>query len=126
MRTATICKSFTFDAAHQILRHRGKCKNLHGHTYKVELFLTGPIKEDPSRPDDGMVVDFDEVTEVYKRLVHARLDHQFLNAVIPDLVPTAENIAYWIYSELKEELPSLEAVRVWETPTSWAEYRDIR
>ena len=113
MRTATICKAFTFDAAHQLPNHDGKCRFLHGHTYRVELELHGPVREPDGRSDGGMVVDFAEVKRAWKPL-HDRLDHSFLNDAIPsDYRPTtAENIAHFILDMLSKDLPALMSVRV--------------
>jgi 6-pyruvoyltetrahydropterin/6-carboxytetrahydropterin synthase len=122
LRSATICKAFTFDAAHQLPNHDGKCRFLHGHTYRVELELHAPVREPDGHSDEGMVVDFAEVKRAWKPL-RDRLDHSFLNDVIPgDYRPTtAENIAHFILDRLSNELPAPLSVRVWETPTSMVE-----
>lgn len=121
-RFATISKSFTFDAAHQLPNHDGKCAHLHGHTYKVEVICEGYIKPADGSPDEGMVIDFGEVKAAWKRL-DAQLDHQFLNDVVPDKYQptTAENIASFILAELVAAVPQVVGVRVWETPTSCVE-----
>jgi len=122
-----IGKVFKFEAAHQLPNHDGKCRNLHGHSYRVEVELEGdPRSEGEGAPDEGMVLDFSALSAIWKRAVHARLDHRFLNDVIPDRVTTAENIAAWILDELVNEFErqdldaAVAAVTVWETATSWA------
>ena len=110
-----VCKSFTFDAAHYLPAHTGKCRNLHGHTYRLEIEISG---------DDlpgGMVMDFGDLKQIVGPLVDT-LDHRFLNEIIP--VPTAENMVRWFWSKIEPDLPrtvALERIRVWETPTSYAE-----
>lgn len=117
----------TFAAAHALRGYRGKCENVHGHNYKVQVTLEG------ERVDSlGLLMDFVEV----KRLMHAvmeRLDHKFLNDIPPFDVenPTAENMAKYIYDEIarglntrKPEVPvRIAQVRIWETETSTATYR---
>jgi queuosine biosynthesis protein QueD len=81
----------TFDAAHQIPTHHGKCKNLHGHTYRVFAEVTGDVQEDdPDRSDYGMVIDFGVIKDLYKAKIHARLDHAFITgSFLPRWVPLA-------------------------------------
>lgn len=118
---AAIGKQFTFDAAHMLPNHSGKCANLHGHTYRVELVVTGAVRETDGASDEGMVVDFAVLSKAWKRL-HGQVDHAFLNDVLPDdyQPTTAENLAIYIADQLRESVPQLASVRVWETPTSWA------
>jgi len=117
---AVVCKRFTFDAAHQLPNHSGKCKHLHGHTYQVEVYLFGEVNNTPGASDEGMVVDFGVVKDVFKRRVESVCDHQNLNKVLP-FRTTAENIARWILEEMRKELPQVIKVRVYETPTSFVE-----
>lgn len=116
-----ICKSFTFDAAHQLPNHDGKCANLHGHTYRVEVEFAGRVIEEG--PKQGMVVDFGDVKRVWKEHLEPLLDHRYLNETLSELeVTTAELIAFWIFTRFGAHALMPERVRVWETPTSWAEY----
>jgi 6-pyruvoyltetrahydropterin/6-carboxytetrahydropterin synthase len=113
-----IVQAFTFEAAHHLPRvpdsHR--CKRLHGHSYRVELTLEGPLD-----PASGFVADFFDVEAAFAPLM-ARLDHHLLNDVPGLDNPTAENIAVWIWREVNPALPLLAAVAVYETPNCWALY----
>ncbi len=112
---ATITKVFTFDSAHSLPNYPGQCKNIHGHTYKLEVTVKGKINH-----ETGMVMDFDELKHSVKKHVVSKLDHCYLNDVLP-CIPTAENIAIWICQSVKDNLPSLYKVKLWETPTSYVE-----
>lgn len=119
---AGVSKRFTFDAAHQLPHHDGKCKRKHGHTYVVDIFCWGPVIEDG--PKAGMVVDFGDVKTAYMSRVHDRVDHEDLNQVLADEIPytTAEWIARWILDEMLDALGAVvQRVRVYETPTCYAE-----
>ncbi len=121
MPTATISKEFTFDAAHSLPNSDGPCKRLHGHTYRVTVVARGRTQPVDGRADEGMVVDFTRIKEVFKRRVEARCDHQYLNESVPVERTTAELLAAWMLREMREELSWVVAVRVSETPSSWAE-----
>jgi 6-pyruvoyltetrahydropterin/6-carboxytetrahydropterin synthase len=114
-----IRKQFRFEAAHVLPHHPGKCGRLHGHSYRFEVALDGPLRADG--PASGMVVDFDEVAAIVKPAVVERLDHASLNGLIPN--PTAEHIALWIWNELAARLPGLSEIVVWETKTACAVVR---
>ncbi len=96
--------------------HPGKCGRLHGHSYRFEVAIEGPLQS--AGPAQGMVVDFDEVAAVVKATIVERLDHASLNDLIPN--PTAENIARWIWNELVAHLAGLVEIVVWETRTACA------
>ncbi len=106
-----IRKSFTFEAAHVLPHHPGKCSRLHGHSYRLDVALEGPLHQDG--PAAGMVEDFEAVTRVVKAAVVNELDHRSLNELLPN--PTAENIVLWIWKRLVPELPSLAELTLWET-----------
>lgn len=123
MRYALLTKSFTFEAAHHLPGHRGKCARPHGHSYTLEVTLRGPIRHAPSESDHGMVLDFADLSQVVKEAVIARLDHYDLNEVT-GIHTTAENLAHWIWDALvagglPDEL--LHRVRLWETATGHVE-----
>lgn len=132
---ATIVKRFTFEAAHQLPNHDGHCRRLHGHSYKVEVGVTGTVRRPTGDSDDGMVVDFGVVSAVFKENVHAVCDHRNLNDVLDVPVTTAENIAGWIAETMGRALslrieegaaaPRVSFVRVWETETGYAEVRAL-
>jgi 6-pyruvoyltetrahydropterin/6-carboxytetrahydropterin synthase len=123
MKYASITKVFRFEAAHRLSEHQGKCARLHGHSYKLEITLRGPIKDTPGKSDYGMVMDFADLSQVVKSAVLEQLDHHDLNAVT-GVYTTAENLVHWIWSELINfGLPKelLHRIRLWETETSFAE-----
>jgi len=117
MRT-TITRVFTFDSAHSLPEHEGECRRIHGHTYRLEVTLSGPVQQ--LGPSQGMVMDFARFADEVDRLVVHRLDHQYLNEIL-DFAPTAEALAAWTFSTLTESGLSVTSVRLWETPTSYAE-----
>jgi 6-pyruvoyltetrahydropterin/6-carboxytetrahydropterin synthase len=118
-----IGKRFTFEAAHHLpsLPAGHKCRQFHGHSYTAEFILKSGTLAGP-----GFVTDFADLAPV-KTYIDSALDHHDLNEVL-DLEPTsevlAEHLASWFADNLAASVPgTLEAVRISETPTSWAEYR---
>jgi 6-pyruvoyltetrahydropterin/6-carboxytetrahydropterin synthase len=107
-----------FDAAHKLIGYKGKCAELHGHTWKVEVFVVGE-----KLGDVGILVDFNILEEKMRKIIE-RLDHKFLNNIKEIGNPTCENLSKYIFETLKD-LPkniTLERVRVWEGEKSWCEY----
>ncbi|MGC9952856.1 MAG: 6-carboxytetrahydropterin synthase QueD [Rhizomicrobium sp.] len=113
-----IVQAFNFEAAHSLpnVPPSHRCHRLHGHSYRVELKLEGPVD-----PVTGFVVDFFDIEKAFAPLL-ARLDHQYLNEVEGLANPTAENIAVWIWRHAKPALQQLSLVTVHETIDCWAEY----
>jgi len=113
-----ITQAFRFEAAHRLPRvnETHPCHRLHGHSYRVELQLEGAVD-----PESGFLVDFFDIEAAFGPLLK-QLDHYCLNEIAGLENPTAENIAIWIWDRAKGSLPSLAAVRVFETPDCWAEY----
>ena len=127
-----ITKIFTFDMAHRLSFHEGKCWNLHGHTYKLEVTVNGDADE------NGMVIDFNDLKKIIKDKVVNVLDHATviyekdelmmksfpmeLHHVILPVEPTAENLCIWITEQLEEAGLKIKQVAVWETPSSKAVY----
>jgi 6-pyruvoyltetrahydropterin/6-carboxytetrahydropterin synthase len=113
-----IFKEFTFEAAHRLtdLPNGHKCTRLHGHSYRVEVRVAGPVRE-----ETGWVMDFQEIKDAFAPL-HDQLDHRYLNEVAGLGNPTSENLARWIWDRLVSELPLSEVV-VRETCTSGCSYR---
>jgi 6-pyruvoyltetrahydropterin/6-carboxytetrahydropterin synthase len=121
--TFTITKRFAFSASHVLegLGDGHPCARLHGHNYDVEV-----VAASGELDDRGFVVDYLELDPV-KASLDAELDHVHLNDVVPGQ-PSAERLAWWIYEWCKANLPAdvvrhVVAVRVSETPRTWAEYR---
>jgi 6-pyruvoyltetrahydropterin/6-carboxytetrahydropterin synthase len=115
----------TFAAGHALRNYKGKCENVHGHNFKVQVRIEGQQLD-----DSGMLVDFIDVKTVMRKVIE-RLDHQFLNEVPPFDVknPSAENIAEYFWIELTKKLEPapvpvrVSEVRVWETEIQSASYR---
>jgi 6-pyruvoyltetrahydropterin/6-carboxytetrahydropterin synthase len=100
-----------FCAAHKLLNHKGVCADLHGHTWKVEVVVRAKNLK------DGMVVDFMAVKSILDEILP---DHSYLNEILAD--PTAENMAKWLYDELKARIPGVAKVLVWESSASGAAF----
>ncbi len=114
-----IFKEFTFEAAHFLpnVPEGHKCKRLHGHSFRVRLYVRGPVED-----GIGWVMDFADVKAAFKPILD-RLDHYFLNEIEGLENPTSENIARWIWGELKPALPLLSKVELHETCTAGCVYR---
>lgn len=159
-----IRKTFTFDAAHQLPNHNGKCANLHGHTYKADVYVQGEVRqvEEQARSDEGMILDFAYLSVAFHERVRDVLDHKFL---VPTMHPavhvsgserahiltailtisygaecvytlpyrsvallavtntTAELLAAWILTTLRDAHVDVRRVVLHETPTSCADVR---
>ncbi|MDQ3757734.1 MAG: 6-carboxytetrahydropterin synthase QueD [Actinomycetota bacterium] len=109
MRTR-VTRSFAFEAAHQLPWHPGKCKRLHGHNYRFEVTVEGPLDA------RGVVVDFDDLHRVVEHEVLSRYDHQFLNDYFDN--PTAEVVAHDLWKRVEAAGMNVVALRLWETPDS--------
>lgn len=111
-------KEFRFEAAHLLpnVPDGHKCKRLHGHSFRVEVHVEGPLHKDL-----GWVMDFADLSSVVKPVI-ARLDHHYLNE-IPGLEnPTSEVLAIWIWEALQPALPGLASIVIRETCTSGCSY----
>jgi 6-pyruvoyltetrahydropterin/6-carboxytetrahydropterin synthase len=116
MRTFLRFKSH-FDAAHQLRNYEGKCANLHGHRWYVEVEVSGEVSL-----SQGILIDFTTIKDILSNLLP---DHCFLNDLPQFRVhnPTAENIALWLFGLFHDALPDgvrLESVRVWESDNASA------
>lgn len=118
----TITKRFTFEAAHQLPFHNGKCHDLHGHSYVLEVSIIGSLQpDDPDNPASGMVIDFADMSKVVKPIISNWLDHKDLNDTLEN--PTAERILLFIVYALYGQFGDLlKHVKLWETETSSAEW----
>ena len=107
-----------FDAAHKLVGYEGKCSRLHGHRWKVEVFVVGEKLNDV-----GILADFKALKEKLKHIT-GKFDHSFLNDFKEMGNPTVENVSRYIFKNLMD-LPKkvrLEKVRVWESEENWGEY----
>jgi 6-pyruvoyltetrahydropterin/6-carboxytetrahydropterin synthase len=129
--TVIVGRRESFNAAHQLYdpglsedenrRLFGKCVNLHGHNYVLEVAVAGGIDA-----VTGYVVDLKFLSDVIRRQVIQDVDHRNLNTDVPWLsgrIPTAENLAMTFWDRLAPELPAglLHSIRLWETEKNWAE-----
>lgn len=116
-----VCVEHTFAAAHALRNYRGKCENVHGHNYRVQVGIEGEKLD-----GTGLLFDFADLKKSL-RATSEYLDHQYLNELKPfdEINPSAENIAKFICDEIQKGLQSRSVafVRVWETDTSCATYR---
>jgi 6-pyruvoyltetrahydropterin/6-carboxytetrahydropterin synthase len=113
-----IWKEFTFDAAHVLpnVPEGHKCRRLHGHTYRVRIYVSG-------EPDDrvGWVMDFGDIKAAFEPILD-RLDHYYLNDIEGLENPTAEVLARWIWQRLEPRLPMLSRIEIHETCTTGCSY----
>jgi 6-pyruvoyltetrahydropterin/6-carboxytetrahydropterin synthase len=132
--TVLVSRRESFNAAHELRdpgksdeenrRLFGKCANLHGHNYVLEVVVAGEIQD-----ATGYVLDLKQLSDVINRRVIQDVDHRNLNTDVPWLrgrIPTAENLALAFWERIRSELPEgmLRSVRVWETDKNWAEVGD--
>lgn len=136
-----VAKEFSFDMAHLLDGHDGKCQNLHGHTYKLQVIVSGETEDNGAKK--GMVIDFADLKRAVNELIISPMDHAFIydqsserETKIAQLLQqlnsktfalpmrsTAENLAQFIFQRLQENVGfHLHSIRLWETPTSFAEY----
>jgi 6-pyruvoyltetrahydropterin/6-carboxytetrahydropterin synthase len=111
-----LTRVFGFESAHQLPNYHGKCENLHGHHYKLEVTIEGKVGS------DGMIIDFHLLSKIVDECVIEPLDHHYLNDIIEN--PSAENIAVWIFGKIKPVLPktvSLHRILVFENDQSKVE-----
>ena len=99
--------------------HAGKCARMHGHSYRLEVAVRGPVQT--GGPARGMIVDFDEIRRVVHQAAIDSLDHQTLNDFIEN--PTAERIVLWIWERVAPVLAGLDELVLWETSNSCAVLR---
>jgi 6-pyruvoyltetrahydropterin/6-carboxytetrahydropterin synthase len=114
-----------YDSAHFLRNYKGKCENLHGHRYVVEVAL-----QSEELNEAGLAYDFVDVKKHLRALADG-LDHQNINDLPPfdEIEPSAENQARFFFDQLKERLPdgmkdALLYTRIWETPTQFAQYSE--
>ncbi|MDG6359880.1 6-carboxytetrahydropterin synthase QueD [Glaesserella parasuis] len=135
-----IAKEFSFDMAHMLDGHDGKCKNLHGHTYTLQVEITGELHTNGAK--SGMVMDYSDLKVAVKQHILDKMDHAFIYdstsekeckvaTLLQSLdsktfgIPartTAEQMAKYIFDTLTAEGLPVSLIRLWETPTSYCEY----
>ncbi|NIM00950.1 MAG: 6-carboxytetrahydropterin synthase QueD [Acidobacteria bacterium] len=109
-------RRFEFEAAHKLPNHPGKCRELHGHSYKLFVKVDRAVDE-----ASGMVIDFSDLKKIVKESIVARLDHVYVNDMIDN--PTAERMAVWIWDELQPKLDGLVEIELQETSNCSVIYR---
>jgi len=114
-----LATNFTFEASHRLPHapEHSKCRRLHGHSWKVEVQVRGPLEE-----RTGWVIDFDDIKRACEPIYDA-LDHRHLNDIDGLDNPTSEHIALWIWERLAPDIPGLSAVVIHETCTARCVYR---
>lgn len=141
-----ISKQIEIDMGHRVPNHKSKCRNLHGHRYTIEAGVEGIVNTTKGSSDEGMVIDFGDLKQTMMTLIHDKYDHGFVmyekdefasafeiyrdaykqNIHFVPFIPTAENLAKHWYESIEEPLTKsnmiLRYVKVWETPTSTANY----
>lgn len=123
MSQITITKIFEFTAEHYLPYHKGACKNLHGHNYKLEITITGPIQKEGSAR--GMIMDFGMLKTIVEHQILAEFDHSNLNKLFDN--PTAEIMVKNMGLQIGLALPrniQITKIRLWETPTSYATWTE--
>jgi 6-pyruvoyltetrahydropterin/6-carboxytetrahydropterin synthase len=134
----SITKIFNFEAAHRISNYNGACKNIHGHTYKLLVTLSG---EEPG--EDDMLIDFKVLKKIVQEHIISPLDHALILKKTPDHLdtyggsdmklfwmvtePTAERMILWIADILKAHIPKgieLRKLRLFETESSFVEWEE--
>jgi 6-pyruvoyltetrahydropterin/6-carboxytetrahydropterin synthase len=109
-------RRFGFEAAHRLPRHPGKCRELHGHSYELYVMVDRPVDS-----TSGMAIDFSDLKQVVRREVVDRMDHRNLNDLLEN--PTAEALVQWIWDRLRQALPGLVEVELFETRDCSVVYR---
>jgi 6-pyruvoyltetrahydropterin/6-carboxytetrahydropterin synthase len=125
-----IYKEIYINTAHRLLNHRGKCKNVHGHDMRVQVWISGEKDK-----NTGLIVDFKEIEDIVQELDHSivlnrqdeLVQHIKTKMILIDGDPTCENISELLFTNLevlKKKNPSIEIekVRVWENSRSYAEF----
>ncbi len=136
-------KQFSFEMSHALLNYDGLCRNIHGHSYKLQITVIGEPMQQPGSPKDGMVIDFSILKAIIQEHIVSQLDHSLMineNAPINKLSelgqmyerhqvvpfqPTSENMVIYIAEKVKPHLPEnieLFSVRLYETSNSFAEW----
>ena len=131
----TITRRFEFEAAHYLPNHLGKCRQIHGHSYKMDVTIAGSICNDEKSPRMGMLIDFAELNDIVKPVIahceedpNKSIDHGLLNNIFSH--PTAEVMVEWfanaIQKSIDEKFPMgdvwVHRVDLWENSHSYASW----
>lgn len=143
-----ITKTIEIDMGHRVPNHKSKCRNLHGHRYKIEVGVDDKVIDEEGVSNEGMVIDYGDLKNIMIDELERKYDHGFmmfsgdslykwfldikdaqdLKIIFVSFVPTAENLAKFWYQSfqflLKEVGIKIKYVKVWETPTSTALYEE--
>ena len=138
-----VTKEFTFEMAHALWNYDGPCRNVHGHSYRLFVTLSGVPAGEPENPKNGMVIDFTDLKSIVKKEIVSIFDHavvvsrqydkekmdvfskMFGNTVLVDYQPTCENLVSDFAGRITSRLPSgvkLHSLKLYETATSFAEW----
>jgi len=141
--TIRVTREFSFEMAHVLSNYDGPCRNVHGHSYKLFVTLSGIPIYDSSNPKNGMVIDFTDLKNIVLNKIVNQFDHSvvisrdfdrektemmikiFGNTVIVDYQPTCENMVADFAERLRHEIPGgikLHSLRLYETTKSYAEW----
>ena len=147
--TTTIKRFVETDTGHRVPNHKSKCKHMHGHRYRWEAVIEGDIIQTSGVSDEGMLMDFSDISEILEKHIHDVVDHSFIvyekdhlaiqalevlgdghRTLIVPFIPTAENLAKWAFEQVEPHIASkygqkikLLAMNVRETPKSWASWK---
>ena len=136
------------DTGHRVPNHKSKCRHMHGHRYRWEAELEGDVVTQQGVSEEGMLMDFSDVSAILNQYVHDVVDHAFIvyegdkealaalskmgdehRTLIVPFIPTAENLAKWAFEQVEPRISSsygnslkLNAFHVRETPKSWASW----
>lgn len=143
MASIRISKVFSFEMAHALLNHGGKCENIHGHSYRLQVTVAGEVRAEKSHPHDGMVMDFAELKRIVEEsvirvfdhalVIHSASDEKFLkqlrqfnkNTLVVPYQPTSENLVLDFARRIMDRMGNgarLHSVRLSETASSFAEW----
>lgn len=148
--TTTIRRYVETDTGHRVPNHKSKCRHLHGHRYRFEAEIEGDIVDVPGVSEEGMLIDFSDVSQILEVHIHDIIDHAFVvyendellttlfeqlphehRIVKVPFIPTAENLAKWAFEQVAPHIKTaygnrlkLVAMHVRETPKSWACWKE--
>jgi len=138
-----VTKEFKFEMAHALWNYDGPCRNVHGHSYRLFVTLSGVPLDEPENPKNGMVIDFTDLKNIVKKEIVNVFDHavavsrrfdtekmemftkMFGNTVLVDYQPTCENLVSDFAGRISRRLPSgvnLHSLKLYETASSFAEW----